>query len=470
MDWLPWQKRIIRAVLETPLTCLSTPRGQGKSTLAAGLIAECLTPGSRFHRPDSEAIIVAGSVAQARRTTWGLLRPLLRALPNVRIHDTPQDCHALHQPSGARVAVMASNSDRALGLVGCPLVIGDEPASWGINGEHLFDAVSGALGKPGPPMRFFMVGTQSPHRDTDWWPELCASGDGADRRVFLYQTDPEKWHDTRELQKANPLKWAFPDTRARLLRERDEALASPAKAGSFMRWKANLPGGDPQTELLSPASWAAVLAREPAAADGRPTCGIDLGTAPSWSAAVPVWPSGRMDALGLAPGLPGLDAQERRDRAPRGLYERLVASGALLVAHDRRAPTVRQLVDEVWRRWQPRVIVADRVRANELRDAVAGRCRVVLRIARWSEASEDIGSFRRWSMDGGGTVAPGARALLTYSIGAARIRQNDGGDLARLDKRGGAASMRRRDDVAAASIFAAGAAERGTERAIRLVV
>ena len=73
-------------------------------------------------------------------------------------------------------------------------------------------------------------------------------------------------------------------------------------------------------------------------------------------------------------------------------------------------------------------------------------------------------------MEGGGTVAPGARGLLTYSIGAARVRQNDGGDLARLDKRGGAASMRRRDDVAAAAILSAGAAERGIERVIRLVV
>ena len=62
------------------------------------------------------------------------------------------------------------------------------------------------------------------------------------------------------------------------------------------------------------------------------------------------------------------------------------------------------LVDAVMRRWQPRSIVADRIRANELRDAVAGRCRVSLRIARWSEASEDIGSFRRWCLDGNGNV------------------------------------------------------------------
>ena len=49
-----------------------------------------------------------------------------------------------------------------------------------------------------------------------------------------------------------------------------------------------------------------------------------------------------------------------------------------------------------------------------------------------------------------------SRALLTYSVGAARVRSNDGGDLLRLDKRGGFAGLTRRDDVAAAAIFAAG--------------
>ena len=185
-----------------------------------------------------------------------------------------------------------------------------------------------------------------------------------------------------------------------LLAERDEALVAPARAASFRRFRCNLPGGDPERELLSPESWKDVLAREPAPAAGRCVVGIDLGTAPSWSAAVAIWPTGRMDACALAPGLPGLDAQERRDRAPRGLYHRLVDDRVLLVAHDRRAPTVRQLVDEVWRRWQPRVIIGDRVRQNELRDAVGGRpCRVVLRVARWSEASEDIGAFRRLCLE-----------------------------------------------------------------------
>ena len=50
--------------------------------------------------------------------------------------------------------------------------------------------------------------------------------------------------------------------------------------------------------------------------------------------------------------------------------------------------------------------------------------------------------------------------MLTYGVGLARVRSNDGGDLLRLDKRGGTATMTRRDDIAAAGVFAAGAAAR----------
>ena len=81
------------------------------------------------------------------------------------------------------------------------------------------------------------------------------------------------------------------------------------------------------------------------------------------------------------------------------------------------------------------------------------------RISRWSESSFDIGALRRLALDGGLSVEQEARALLTYSISAARVR-NDAAGNARLEKRGGTAGRVRRDDVAAAAILAAGAAAR----------
>ena len=208
MDWLPWQKRLLNALWTTPTVLLSTPRGGGKSTLAAHVLAECMTPGSRWHRHDVEHVIVAGAVAQARRTTWSILRPLLREMRGVRVYDTAQSCSAVHVESGARVSVMASNSDRALGLRD-GLVVGDEPASWP-GGEELFDALVSSLGKVGAKMRLFLCGTQAPATDAHWWPMLCASGDTRLRRVFLYQTDVDHWSLASELRKANPLLWSDP--------------------------------------------------------------------------------------------------------------------------------------------------------------------------------------------------------------------------------------------------------------------
>ena len=45
-----------------------------------------------------------------------------------------------------------------------------------------------------------------------------------------------------------------------------------------------------------------------------------------------VWVTGRVECLALAPGIPDLDAQEKRDRAHRGLYQKLFDHGLLSVA------------------------------------------------------------------------------------------------------------------------------------------
>ena len=39
-----------------------------------------------------------------------------------------------------------------------------------------------------------------------------------------------------------------------------------------------------------------------------------------------------MEAIALAPGIPSLEEQERRDRVPAGTYRRLAETGALRVA------------------------------------------------------------------------------------------------------------------------------------------
>ena len=60
------------------------------------------------------------------------------------------------------------------------------------------------------------------------------------------------------------------------------------------------------------------LAREAPPREGKPIVAIDLGAGRAWSAAVALWENGRTEALAVAPGLPDITAQEKRDRVPGG--------------------------------------------------------------------------------------------------------------------------------------------------------
>ena len=163
------------------------------------------------------------------------------------------------------------------------------------------------------------------------------------------------------------------------------------------------------------------------------------------------------EALAVAPGIPDLGAQERRDRAPPGTYRRLAESGALTVADGLRVPTPAWLWNAVRGAWgRVEVIFCDRFRVAELADCVNGTP-VLPRVGRWSESSEDIRALRKAAKDGPLAVAPDSRRLLEASLSVAMVSNDDAGNT-RLSKRG--TNNQARDDVAAALVLAAGARAR----------
>ena len=190
--------------------------------------------------------------------------------------------------------------------------------------------------------------------------------------------------------------------------------------------------------------------------DGRPPIvGIDLGAGRAWSAAVALYRNGRVEALAVAPGIPGLPAQEKRDRVPPGTYVearperrsarcRRVAGAAACAALERRTG----------RMWGvPGTVICDLFRLPELRDATKGAATLVPRRARWSEASSDIRGLRKLAGDGPLCVDSGSRALLSASLAGALVAADDAGNV-RMVKRG--TNNTSRDDVAAALVLAAG--------------
>ena len=218
--------------------------------------------------------------------------------------------------------------------------------------------------------------------------------------------------------------------------------------------------------LLNVDDWQRVTARPVPERAGKPIVGVDLGAGRAWSAAVAVWRSGRVEALALAPGIPSLEDQEKRDRVPWGTYRKLAMSGALRVADGLRVQPPAALVDAIRAQWgAPEVIFCDRFRLAELQDCVGPGIPILPRVARWSEASEDIRATRKFAADGPLAVDPGSRSLLAASLAAARVANDDQGSV-RLLKRG--TNNEGRDDVAAALVLACGALARAPKPRRRL--
>ena len=462
-----FQERFIKAATAPGIdtAALSLPRGNGKSWLAGHLVSRILDPADKLFRRGTESVLCAASIEQAR-ICFRFAREVLEPTGRYRFLDSHTRIGIVHKGTNTRLRVIGSNGKTAMGLVGCPWVIADEPGAWETNGGTLLhDAIMTAMGKPGSPLRALFIGTIAPSMG-GWWADMIADGTHGTTVVHALRGDPAKWDRWPEIKRCNPLTAISADFRRKLLQERDAARRDSRLKARFMSYRLNIPSGDESTMLLTVDDWERVTARPVPERAGRPIVGVDLGAGRAWSAAVAVWRSGRVEAIAVAPGIPDLEAQEKRDRVPWGTYRKLARSGALRVAEGLRVQPPAALVHAVREAWgAPEVVFCDRFRLAELQDAAVG-VPLVPRVARWSEAAEDIRAARRLALDGPLAVDPASRPLLATSLAAAMVANDDQGSV-RLVKRG--TNNTGRDDVAAALVLACGALSRAPKprRALR---
>ena len=454
-----FQKRFIKGALApgVDVAGLSIPRGNGKSWLAAHLLRRCLTPGDDLYVPGSEYLLCAASIEQAR-LVYRFIRAELEPVGGYSFIDSATRIGITHRASNTRLRVLSSNGKTAMGIVNCPLLVADEPGSWEVvGGKLMFDAIVTALGKPNSPMRTVFIGTLAPAMG-GWWHDLIADGSGPTTYVQALQGETEKWDKWSEIRRCNPLTAISGDFRKRLKVERDAARVDSTLKARFLSYRLNRPSGDESEVLLTVTDWERVTAREVPEREGRPIVGVDLGGGRAWSAAVAVWGNGRVEALAVAPGIPDLDEQERRDRVPAGTYAKLYDMGQLEVAEGLRVQPPSAMWDLIRSAWgKPQVIVLDRFRLAEFEDAVKRGARLEPRLSRWSEASFDIRSLRQMALDGPMAVDEGSRALLATSLSQALVKSDDAGNT-RLVKKGH--NNTSRDDVAQGLVLAAGALAR----------
>ena len=463
----PFQRRFIREALRPGVTIAakSVPRGNGKSTLCGWLAARIMTANDPLFRAGTESVLVSGSIEQARivfRVARGFLGE-----SEYRYLDSNTRIGMTHKETNTKLRIIGSNGKTAMGLLGCPWVIADEPGSWEINGGLLvWDALTTARGKPGSPLKILIVGTLAPLATGPghWWFDLVHSESDESTFVMKMQGDAKTWDQWPTIRKANPLTNISPEFRKQLLKERDEARHDSRLKARFLSYRLNIPTADESSMPLTVDDWERIEGRKVPPREGKPIVGADLGAGRAWSAACALYSNGRVESLAIAPGIPTIEAQEKRDRVPAGTYGKLVDAGTLRIAEGLGVQPPAMLWDAVIETWgRPSVLVCDRFRLPELQDAIGrGRgVRLEPRVARWSDAAFDIRALRKVAMDGPMSVEKTSRRLLATSLAKAMVQNDDQGNT-RLVKMG--TNNEGLDDVAAALVLAAGAHARRPKR------
>ena len=454
----PFQRRFIKGAFAPGIrtACLSLPRANGKSWLAAKIIEATLTPGDSLFADGKEVVLCARNLEQSR-IVFKMVREFLgEDKKKFRYTDSTQRVGVVHLPSNSRLRVISSDGAGAMGLQGVVLAVGDEPGAW-LPNSIMQTALNSALGKPNSSLRLLYIGTLAPATG-GWWHELVTGGSKGSRFVMALIGDRNKWESWKEIKRVNPLTSISPEFRAVLKEQRADARADGRLKAEYLSYHLNIPTADASTMLLTTDDWDLAAARPVPQPEGAPIVAVDLGAGRAWSAATAVWENGRVECLAVAPGVPSLRDQERRDHVSPGSYEKLASLGLLEIAEGLRVQPPAALWESIVNRWGfPAHLVCDRFRLADLEDAVQGQTPIEDRVVRWSEASADIRALQRGFQDGPYSVAEESRPLLAASLAVAMVKTDDAGNV-RLSKRG--SHNQARDDVAAALTLAAGAHHR----------
>lgn len=461
---LPWERRFIHGAFKTDGdAALSVARGNGKTTLLAGVASAFIDGPLRQRR--AEVVIAASSFAQARISfdhVRAFLGEKLEDREKWRTLDSMASAWIEHRESGARLRVIGCDPKRAHGLAPA-LTLCDEPAQWELSkSERMLSALRTAAGKI-PGSRLIALGTR-PDDDQHWFEKLLTGGaDYSQTHASAPDDDPFKvrtWH------KANPSMRYMPHLRKRIEQEAREAKTDPSKLASFRALRLNQGTADVlQSYLIEADTWRRIESPD-VERRGRWALGLDLGTSAAMCAAAGFWPdTGALEAVACFPELPDLRERGLADGVG-GLYQRMHERGELIIA-GRRASDISALLREVRERWGfPDVIVCDRWREAELRDALekAGYPLAVLDVRGqgYKDGGEDVRDFRKAvALD---VVKPANSLLLTSAMSEARVVSDPAGNAKLAKNHEGGRRVRARDDAAAAAILAVAAGYRRHKR------
>ena len=326
---------------------------------------------------------------------------------------------------------------------------------------HGFGFADGGGKNPRLPAHRF--GNSARRFSEHWFAKLLETADYAQCHA-AEQDDPPFRKAT--WVKANPSLPFMPHLEARIRKEANEARRDASKLAEFCAYRLNLGTPDTlQATLLDAGTWARIEAPENERR-GRWALALDLGTSAAMSAAAGYFPdSGALEAVACFPELPDLKERGLADGVGR-LYARMHERGELIIA-GRRVSDIRALLDEVAERWgYPDLIVCDRWRESELRDALekAGFPLTALEVRGqgFKDGGEDVRLFREACL--ADAVKPARSLLMTAAMSEARVVLDAAGNSKLSKSTQGGRRKRARDDAAAAAILAVAAGRRRAKK------
>ena len=449
---LPWERRFLRGMMGVPGdVALSVARGNGKSTLIAGIAHAALD--GPLAQPRADVVVCASSFGQGRIVFDHLLAFCGENVRReFRVWDSAQVASIENRKTGAKVRCIGSDPKRAHGPAPA-LVICDEGAQWPApTADAMLSALRTGLGKI-PGSRLIAIGTR-PASATHWFSRLLDGGAQYSQSHAAGKDDPV-FH-RRTWRKANPSLDFMPTLEDRIRLEAHEARTDPEKLASFKALRLNLGTSDVVTEtLLDADDWARVEVDQ-VDLGGRYVLGLDLGSSHAMSAAAGYWPdTGALEAVAAFPSIPSLQERGIGDGVS-SLYVKMHKRQELMIA-GQRVVDIAVLMGEVLERWgRPSCIVLDRWREKELREVLDKikfpMASIVTRGQGFRDGGEDCRAFVKAVKSG--QVSPSKSLLLRSALSEVRVMVDPSANRKIAKGFEAGRRFRAKDDAAVAAVLA----------------
>lgn len=458
---LPWQARFIRGFLRAQVTALSVGRGNGKTTLLAGIAAAALS--GPLARNRGEILLVAGAFSQAKISFDHVLSFLEPDQKRYRIQDSANNAEILDTETGCRLKC-AGASPRLLHGRAAHLVLADEPSSWlHTQSEKMVSALLTGLGKHEGGRAVFL-GTRPGSADHFFQKMLDGNADFSVQYAASKGIWEKKPFTMEAIRKANPSLAHMPDLRKAIQKDAERAKKDAGMLPAYLALRLNAGVSDiVQSVLLEAGTWE----RIEGTADVKGGCiwGIDLSTCAAQSAVACFWPqTGRLEAISAFPATPSLKTRGTKDGSGT-LYESCFRRGELIIAGQHTVDVPELLRVALARFGKPSQLVADRWRISDLKEACAKAkiplTRIIERGMGFRDGAEDVRNFRKACLDGG--VVPVPSLLMRSAMSVSRTISDPSGN-AKLAKAGEGKRPGARDDAAAAAILAVSSGTREPPR------